>query len=72
MSGNRFSSFVASIPPVTKNLIIINLIIWVAEALFPRFASFIVHHLGLHYVAASEFNPVQVITYLFIHAESTP
>ncbi|MDE5881641.1 MAG: rhomboid family intramembrane serine protease [Muribaculaceae bacterium] len=72
MSGNRFSSFVASIPPVTKNLIIINLIIWVAEALFPRFASFIVHHLGLHYVPATEFNPVQLITYLFIHAESTP
>lgn len=62
----------ASIPPVTKNLIIINLIIWVAEALFPRFAGFIVNHLGLHYVTASDFNPVQLITYLFIHAESTP
>lgn len=72
MFGNRFSGFVASIPPVTKNLIIINLIIWLAEVLFPRFASFMVNHLGLHYVAASGFNPVQLITYLFIHDPYSP
>ncbi len=72
MFGNRFSSFVASIPPVTKNIVIINLIIWLGEALFPRFAGFIVNHLGLHYFGASDFNPVQLITYLFIHAQNTP
>lgn len=72
MSGNRFSSFMAAIPSVTKNIIIINLIIWVAEALFPRFANFIVYHLGLRYFASADFNPVQIITYLFIHSESSP
>lgn len=72
MFGNRFNSFLSAIPPVTKNLIIINLIIWLGEALFPRFASFIVNHLGLHYIGASDFNPVQFISYLFIHSESTP
>ncbi len=58
-------------PPVTKNLIIINLIIWLAEVLFPRVGAFIINHLGLHYVAASDFNPVQLITYLFIHSQDT-
>ena len=72
MFGNGFNRFVASIPPVTKNLIIINLIIWLGEALFPRFASFVVNHLGLHYVGASHFNPAQLITYMFIHDPYSP
>ena len=72
MFGNGFNRFVATMPPVTKNLIIINLIIWLGEFLFPRFASFTVGHLGLHYVGASGFNPVQLITYLFIHEPSSP
>ena len=72
MFGNRFNSFVASIPSVTKNLVIINLIIWLGEALFSRFGDFVVNHLGLHFVGASDFNPVQIITYLFIHADNTP
>lgn len=72
MFGNRLSGFAASIPPVTRNIIIINLIIWLAEALFPRFADMIVNVLGLHYVGADHFNPIQIITYLFIHSPSTP
>lgn len=71
MSGNSFNRFFASIPPVTKNLIIINLLIWLAEVLFPRFGRFVVEHLGLHYITASGFNPVQLITYLFIHSDTT-
>lgn len=72
MFGNRFSNFVAAIPPVTKNLVIINLIVWVAEALFPKAADFMIRFLGLHYWGAADFNPVQLISYLFIHAQSTP
>ncbi|MDE6095268.1 MAG: rhomboid family intramembrane serine protease, partial [Muribaculaceae bacterium] len=62
----------ASIPPVTKNLIIINLIVWLAEAIFPRFSDTIVRVLGLHYVSASDFNPIQALTYMFVHAPQTP
>lgn len=54
-------------PPVTKNLIIINLIIWLVEAIFPRFAGTIVDFLGLHYLSASDFNPIQLVSYLFVH-----
>lgn len=67
MFGNRFGGFAASIPPVTKNIIIINLIVWVMEAIFPRFSSIVVNYFGLHYFLASGFNPVQPITYLFVH-----
>lgn len=67
MSGS-FKSFFDNIPPVTKNLIIINLIIWLATFLFPnQIGNFIMARLGLHYIEAPLFNPVQIITYMFVH-----
>lgn len=76
MFGNRFSGFASSIPPVTKNLIIINLIIWVVEAVSlhvaPNFANTLVKVLGLHYVSATDFNPIQIFTYLFLHDPGSP
>lgn len=73
MYRNGFGGFISSIPPVTKNLIIINIIIWAVEAIFPRFGNTIINVLGLHYVAADKFfNPVQIITYMFVHASTNP
>lgn len=63
MENNWFRS----IPPVTRNLIIINLIVWLAEALLPRFGDVLVNKLGLHFLTAGDFNPVQVATYMFLH-----
>ena len=58
----------ANIPPVTRNLIIINVLIWLVEFIFPSFANgALFRHCGLHYVGASDFNPAQVITYMFLH-----
>lgn len=71
MYGSNRGGFLASIPPVTKNLIIINLLVWLAEALFPRFADTIIRVGGLHLFSASLFNPVQIITYMFIHSPSS-
>lgn len=57
-----------NLPPVTLNLIIINVLIWVIEFLFPSFAqNGIYRHCGLHYVASADFNPAQIITYMFVH-----
>lgn len=62
------NNFLKEIPPVTKNLIIVNLIIWLAMVLFPnQIGYFITNRLGLHYVTASLFNPAQLITYMFVH-----
>lgn len=72
MFRNGFSGFVSSIPPVTKNLIIINIVVWAVEAIFPRFGNSIIRVLGLHLWGAQHFNPVQFITYLFVHASHNP
>lgn len=72
MFRNGFRGFMAAMPIVTKNLIIINILIWAIEAIFPRFAVTIINVLGLHYVGAPHFNPVQLITYMFIHHAANP
>lgn len=60
-------SIFSNIPPVTKNLIIINFIIW----LFMMVAGSKIDLValgGLHYFKASDFNPVQLLTYMFMHS----
>lgn len=60
-------------PPVTKNLIIINVLIWLVEYLFPGFANnAILKYGGLHFILSDLFNPLQLFTYMFLHAPSTP
>lgn len=72
MFGNTGRGGLSAIPPVTKNLIIINVIIWLAGMLFPRLGNSIVDMLGLHFIGGSDFNPVQVISYMFIHDFRSP
>lgn len=60
-----------SIPPVTKNLIIINLIVWLAEILVPGFSHTLVDRLGLHLFGSALFNPAQIFTYMFMHDPSS-
>lgn len=55
------------IPPVTKNLIVINIGIWLVEVLIPRFGVTLIDKLGLHLVGSTLFNPIQIITYMFLH-----
>ena len=72
MFRNGLSGFMAHMPPVTKNLIIINVIVWAVEAIFPKFGNTIINVLGLHLLGAHQFNPIQLITYMFVHASSNP
>lgn len=67
MIGNTRGGGWQSIPPVTRNLLLINVIIWLAEILVPKLGSIVVNTLGLHYWEASKFNPVQLFTYMFVH-----
>lgn len=61
-----------SIPPITKHLIIINILIWLVEEISLKSGNnFIVQHLGLHFITASDFNPAQLITYMFVHDSNT-
>lgn len=66
----RIGSTFGSLPPVTKNLLIINTIIWLAIQFMPdstvvRFENIC----ALHYFISPEFNPAQLITYMFIHVD---
>lgn len=56
-----------SVPPVTKNLIIINFIIQIAGMTLPGVGGWLQNHLGLHLIGASDFNPAQFVTYMFLH-----
>lgn len=66
---NSYSS--GNWPPVTRNLILINVLIWLVEYLFRGFGNTMVNHLGLHYFASDMFNPVQPITYMFLHSQGS-
>lgn len=62
-------SFLSHIPPVTKNLIIINLIVWLAMFVLPgKIGVELETYGGLHYFKASDFNFAQLFTYMFMHS----
>ncbi len=70
-NDNRSGGFLASIPPVTRNLIIINVLLWLVEYLFHNFTGTLLRVGALHYVGSSLFNPIQIITYMFLHSPDT-
>ena len=64
----NFRNFFDQIPPVTKNLLIINVIIWLAMALVRPVAGLLEQYGALYYFTSDQFVPSQLITYMFIHA----
>ena len=52
-----------TIPTITKQLLIINCIVFLASILVPSITSWC----GLHYWQASQFHIYQLVTYLFMH-----
>ena len=65
MNGRGFNLF-ENLPTVTKNLIIINVIFWLATLFMTKVDLSAL--LGLHYPASKEFYLFQLITYMFMHA----
>lgn len=62
-------SFFSSIPPVTKNLIIINFIVWFALVVLSRKVAVDINEIGaIHYFGSPLFKPFQLVTYMFMHA----
>ena len=55
-------------PTVTKNLIIINVLMFFGTFVAQRYGVDLTNYLGLHFFLASDFNPAQLITYMFMHA----
>ena len=67
MMNQTNSGFLNSIPPVTKNLIIINLLFWVASLALPKVGVDLVDLLGLHVPGATDFKAYQIVSYMFMH-----
>ena len=57
----------AGLPVVTKNIIIINVIMYLATLAFETVNVDLVKLFGLHYYLADDFKPHQFITYIFMH-----
>ena len=56
-----------SLPAITKNLIIVNVLMFLATMSFPVLSS----KLALFSVVSSEFTPYQIVTHMFMHANIT-
>jgi membrane associated rhomboid family serine protease len=55
------------LPVVTKNIVIINVIVFIATLLGENRGINLTNILGLHYYLAPDFKPFQFITYIFMH-----
>jgi membrane associated rhomboid family serine protease len=53
--------------PVAANLIIINVICWVASIVFKRIDVDLFRMFALHYPASDDFNLIQLVSYMFLH-----
>ncbi len=57
-----------NMPTVTKNLLIINVLCFFGYVVAKRYGIDLNDMFGLHFFLASDFNPAQLITYMFMHA----
>lgn len=58
-------------PPITKNIIIINVLFFLAMYVTPRYGIDLSEMLGLHFFMASNFKIYQLLTYMFMHGNVT-
>ena len=54
-----------AIPTVTKNLLIINVLVFLATIVAQSYHLDLARYLGLHFFLADDFNVAQLITYMF-------
>jgi len=56
-----------SLPTITKNILIINILLYASTWLLKAKGLDLTNILGLHYPTAPDFRPYQFITYMFMH-----
>jgi membrane associated rhomboid family serine protease len=64
-------SFLNNIPPVTKNLLIINVLMFIVDAFFRTQHVDLDYILGAHYINSPLFQPYQIVSHFFMHADLT-
>lgn len=63
-----FRSAGSSIPPVVKNIILINVVLFLATVISPNLQNFMYRHFALFSLRSPLFEPHQVVTHMFMHA----
>ncbi len=71
MASYGRSNFFNSIPVVTKNLLIINFLMWLATWAMKSRGFDLNQYLAMHFWQADNFNLAQVVTYMFMHDTSS-
>lgn len=62
------NGFFNRMPPVTKNLLIVNVLVFVVTAMLPSAKEALVdRYFALHYFSSPLFNVGQLFTYMFLH-----
>ena len=60
-----------NLPIVTRNLLVINCVVYLLQLVLEQRGTDLTASLGLHFVLADHFNPVQFVTYMFLHGSFT-
>ena len=59
-----------NLPPVTKNLLLINILVYFVSLVLSSRGVDMIHILGSHYFGSVFFEPYQIITHMFMHSVS--
>lgn len=60
-----------NLPPVIKNLLIINILVFLADNILPQVGIDLTRYLALHNVQSPYFKPYQFVTHMFMHGGLT-
>ena len=66
---NNFRSPLSDLPPVVKNLLIINALMLLATWVLEQSGINLKQILGLHFFASEHFSPYQIVTHMFMHGD---
>lgn len=64
----KYVFFMNRLPEVTKNLLAINVLMFLATIVMAKQGVNLTEILGLHFFMASDFAPYQLVTYMFMHS----
>jgi membrane associated rhomboid family serine protease len=62
-----FQNLFNNITPVVKNLLIINIIMFIATVILQNKGIYLNEILGVHNIQSGQFKPLQIVTYMFMH-----
>jgi membrane associated rhomboid family serine protease len=71
MSYNQYGNSFQRTTPVVLNLIIANVVVYVAQMMFGGIDSKVTDLFALHHYKSDEFRPHQIITHMFMHGGFT-